>query len=92
MVRSIRAHAGVAALLLVASLFRGIPAAGAEETPARPNVLLIVSDDQPTSLFTRTYMPSVFDQIVDQGINFERAYVSSSVCCPSRAHLLTGLH
>ncbi len=56
-----------------------------------PNVLLIVADDQPPSMFNRTTMPTVFSQLIDQGVRFDRAYVNSSVCCPSRAEMLTGL-
>jgi N-acetylglucosamine-6-sulfatase len=69
-----------------------VPASGAAARPARrPNILLIVADDQHRSTFTRTYMPSVFARLVDRGVRFDRAYVSSSVCCPSRAEILTGL-
>jgi arylsulfatase A-like enzyme len=57
----------------------------------RPNVLLIVADDQPSEMFSRTFMPSVFGHLVDRGATFDRAYDSSSVCCPSRSQMLTGL-
>jgi N-acetylglucosamine-6-sulfatase len=56
-----------------------------------PNFLLIISDDQSTRLFNRTLMPRVFAEIVDQGVNFTRAYVNVPLCCPSRATILTGL-
>ena len=36
-------------------------------------------------------MPSTFRDLVDQGILFKRAYVNTSLCCPSRAQILTGL-
>jgi len=57
----------------------------------RPNILLLVSDDQAWSTFSRDLMPSTFRDLVDQGILFKRAYVNTSLCCPSRAQILTGL-
>ena len=56
------------------------------ETP--PNIILIISDDQRYD--TMPYMPRTVDRIFDQGVNFERAYVTLSRCCPSRATILTG--
>ena len=63
---------------------------GADFAPARPNILLIVADDQANSTFNRALMPTVFSQIVDKGVQFDRHYVASSLCCPSRAEMLTG--
>lgn len=60
--------------------------------PSRPNILLIISDDQAWSNFSRRLMPAVFTDIVDRGALFTRAYASSSVCCPSRAEMFTGLY
>jgi arylsulfatase A-like enzyme len=37
-------------------------------------------------------MPSVYSQLVDQGVLFKRAYVNTSLCCPSRAQIVTGLY
>jgi arylsulfatase A-like enzyme len=57
----------------------------------RPNILMLISDDQARSTFSRDLMPSTFRELVDQGILFKRAYVDTSLCCPSRAQILTGL-
>ncbi len=57
-----------------------------------PNILLIVADDQARSLFNRSIMPTVFSALVDQGTLFNRFYVSTSLCCPSRSQMLTGLY
>src|SRR6185295_13252925 len=67
------------------------PAASAGAQATRPNILLLVSDDQAWSTFSRDLMPSVYGQLVDQGVLFKRAYVDTSLCCPSRAQILTGL-
>ena len=57
----------------------------------RPNILLLISDDQAWSTFSRDLMPTTFRELVDHGILFKRAYVDTSLCCPSRAQILTGL-
>ena len=66
-------------------------AALAAPRATRPNILLIVSDDQAWSAFDRQLMPTVFSQLVDQGVLFRRAYVNTSLCCPSRSEIMTGL-
>ncbi len=58
----------------------------------RPNILLLVSDDQTDSTFSRSLMPDVYGQLVDQGVSFNRGYDVSSLCCPSRSEILTGLY
>jgi N-acetylglucosamine-6-sulfatase len=55
-------------------------------------VLILLSDDQASRLFNRELMPNVFSRVVDQGVNFTRAYVNVSQCCPSRSTILTGLY
>jgi arylsulfatase A-like enzyme len=74
------------------ALAGGRPSPKAATTNAHPNVLLIVSDDQAWSTFSRDLMPSVYDQLVDQGVLFKRAYVNTSLCCPSRAQIVSGLY
>jgi len=58
----------------------------------RPNILILLSDDQAFHLFDRQLMPNVFSKLVDQGVDFARAYVNVSQCCPSRSSILTGLY
>lgn len=60
----------------------------------RPNILLIVSDDhayQAISSYSNRLMntPSI-DRIAKEGVRFDRAYVTNSICGPSRAVILTG--
>ena len=66
-------------------------APGSAAAAPRPNILLLVSDDQAWSTFSRDLMPSTYRDLVDQGVLFKRAYVNTSLCCPSRAQILTGL-
>ena len=52
-----------------------------ERRAARPNVVLIVTDDQRAD--TLGYMQEVQDQLVDQGVTFENSLVPVATCCPS---------
>jgi N-acetylglucosamine-6-sulfatase len=54
----------------------------------RPNILFIMTDDQPTD--TMVAMPKVRNQVRDEGMTLRHAYVSQALCCPSRASTLRG--
>src|SRR5918999_1783792 len=56
----------------------------------RPNILLIVTDDQEAG--TLDHMPRTRNLIARQGMTFSRHFVPLSLCCPSRATILTGLY
>ena len=72
-------------------------AAVAAAAPA-PNVVWVLSDDagyhdfgfQGNAQFRETGLTRHIDRIAAEGIVLERAYVTASVCSPSRAGLLTG--
>ena len=59
----------------------------------RPNIIMFLIDDQnPSSIAAfggDTYTPHL-DRMAKEGMKFTRAYVSSSVCTPSRYSFLTG--
>ena len=55
---------------------------------ARPNVVLIVTDDQRWD--TLSAMPTVQSELVAKGVTFSNAFVVNPLCCPSRASILTG--
>jgi arylsulfatase A-like enzyme len=54
----------------------------------RPNFLIILSDDQ--RFDTMQYMPETQARIFDQGVTFAHGYITTPLCCPSRAGILTG--
>ena len=56
----------------------------------RPDIILIVSDDQPTGLVDN--MPWVQQELRDKGVQYVNAMVPTSLCCPSRASMLTGMY
>lgn len=60
----------------------------------RPNIVIIVSDDhayQTISAYGSKLMqtPNI-DRIANEGVLFKKAYVTNSICGPSRAVILTG--
>lgn len=62
----------------------------------KPNIILIVSDDhsyQTIGAYGSKLMdtPNI-DRIADEGVVFNKAYVTNSICGPSRAVILTGKH
>jgi arylsulfatase A-like enzyme len=58
----------------------------------RPNIVFIVTDDQDLTLGSLKVMPNVRSLIGNQGLTFTNDFVSLSLCCPSRATILTGEH
>ena len=64
------------------------PTAPARAGVARPNVILIVTDDQAWN--TLWAMPAVQSRLVAKGTTFPNSFTPTSVCCPSRATILTG--
>jgi N-acetylglucosamine-6-sulfatase len=79
-----RTLAAAAAALLIAA------GAGtdARADAARPNIVLIVSDDEDVAI--HAHMPKTKALIEDQGTRFDRFFVSYPLCCPSRASILRG--
>lgn len=55
-----------------------------------PDVVLIVTDDQ--RVHTVDWMDAVPSRIIEQGARYTNGMIPTSVCCPSRASMLTGLY
>lgn len=53
-----------------------------------PNILYVFADDLDVSEVQ--YLPELRRLITDQGVEFTNAYVSVSLCCPSRSTMLRG--
>jgi arylsulfatase A-like enzyme len=64
------------------------PAPTATPQAARPNFVLVVTDDLdvPTTL----ELPRLPDLMANRGLSFTRAYAAQPLCGPSRASILTG--
>lgn len=82
--------AAIAVALLGLVVVPRQPGIKAHTQSHRPNVLIIMTDDQSHDTLTQQFMPNTKAMIADQGINFTRAYASTALCCPSRSSLLTG--
>jgi N-acetylglucosamine-6-sulfatase len=57
-------------------------------TSPKPNILFVLTDDQ--DLATLADMPQTLKVIGRQGATFDNAFVSDSLCCPSRTTILRG--
>lgn len=61
----------------------------------KPSFLVVLTDDQPLRAMSREdpwfHTPNM-DRLADEGIIFSNAFVDSSVCCVSRASIITGQH
>lgn len=75
------------------------PKADSEQTllqKSKPNVVYIMADDLgygDLSCYGQTkFKTPNIDQLAEEGILFTQHYAGSTVCAPSRASLLTGLH
>jgi N-acetylglucosamine-6-sulfatase len=71
-------------LLLLGSL---LSACGGSDSN-KPTIVLIVTDDQRWD--TLWAMPNVRRELMARGVTFENAFVTTPLCCPSRASVLTG--
>ncbi|HEU4703938.1 MAG TPA: sulfatase, partial [Conexibacter sp.] len=56
-------------------------------TPPQPNVVFVLTDDLSSDLLP--YMPNV-RRLQQRGTTFSNYFVTDSLCCPSRASILTG--
>lgn len=80
--------------ILTTLVFPACVSAQVAPSNARPNIVLIVSDDhayQTISAYGSQLMqtPNI-DRIAKAGVVFNKAYVTNSICGPSRACILTG--
>jgi N-acetylglucosamine-6-sulfatase len=66
----------------------GVPLApGDAPSSGRPNIVFVLTDDLSWNLVR--FMPNV-QQMQREGATFTRYFVTDSLCCPSRASILTG--
>jgi len=70
---------------------------GPAPTPLRPNVVIVLTDDQRWDTTDGTHspggafvMPYTRDALADHGVDLPNAFITTPVCCPSRASILSG--
>jgi arylsulfatase A-like enzyme len=89
-----RGAAGAVVVPLLLALFLSEPstrparAEAGKKPNARPNVLIIVTDDQ--RLDTMDAMPKTRRWISKEAVSFKNAYATTPRCCPSRSSIMTG--
>ena len=85
-------HKGIVVIMLLLLFGLGVPPAqpeaGLAQSRARPNIVLILTDDQ--RFGDLKHMPNVQKLLVRQGTTFKRFTIAQPSCCPSRASFLTG--
>lgn len=57
---------------------------------SKPNVVLIMADDQDVHLDSMSVMPNVNKWLGDEGVRYESHYCTVAWCCPSRVNFFTG--
>lgn len=84
-------------LILLATLgadpAAALPAPAIAALPASPNILWIVMDDVGVELpcyGEKAIQTPNIDRLVREGTRFDRAFLTSSVCSPSRSAMITG--
>ncbi len=84
----------LAATLLAALLLPALPTPAPAASPDRPNVLLVVSDDQGWPdlgcIGTKPVRTPNLDRLAAEGARATNFYVTWPACTPSRGSLLTG--
>jgi N-acetylglucosamine-6-sulfatase len=88
-------RAAGAALLALAALGAAVvvPRPAAVRSDDRPNVIVVLTDDQRAGTFAQ--MPWLGSQLARVGsgwTEFPNAFANTPLCCPARASLLTGLY
>lgn len=103
--RSIRLIALATVLMATASHGPLVPVTAAASGPTKPNFVIVLTDDQRWDTIGRclpsidpdddqagsnSCMPFLQQDLMPDGVTFERGYVTTALCCPSRASILTG--
>jgi N-acetylglucosamine-6-sulfatase len=56
----------------------------------KPNIVVILTDDQDLHMDSVEYMPLLKKHVTDHGTFYKSHYCSTAICCPSRVTLWTG--
>lgn len=80
--------------VLLAGMLLRTEAAPSGKASQPPNIVLIISDDHAWNDYSFMGHPKVrtpnLDKLAAQSVTYRRGYVTSSLCCPSLASILTG--
>ncbi len=86
---------GVFARVILAGVASWLYAPGFAVPTNRPNVLLIMTDQQSAEMLSctgnRFVSTPVLDRLAASGVRFEKAFCANPVCGPSRTAMMTGV-
>lgn len=84
----------LSSLLAITMAGASLVAVRAEQEPGRPDVIILLTDQQRADAFGAAgavdLQTPVMDRLARQGVVFTRAFAATPQCSPSRAALLTG--
>lgn len=90
MKRTVGAGAALGAMSL------GLRASAAAPTDTPPNILFVLTDDQRWDAVgyrgQRRIQTPMLDELARGGVVFNNAFVTTSICCTSRASIFTGMY
>ncbi len=90
--KAVRLLASMATALLFAGVVVLVTVIGSARSPAvaaePPNIVFVLTDD--LASHDMQYLAGLRNIMARNGTTFQRAYVSDSLCCPSRATILRG--
>lgn len=91
-----RQFVATAAAGAVGALLFGTKAQGQQSDSPRPNFVIMMTDDQRWDAMScagnEILKTPNMDRIAAEGVRFENAFVTNSLCSPSRATVMTGLY
>lgn len=77
-------------LVLGALLGASATAAGGLSQPKKPNIVILMSDDQDLRLGSTDYQQILHRDVHAKGIEFGNHYATTANCCPSRTSFFRG--
>src|ERR1700733_9860874 len=80
--------------ILICTALLGVPLSARADAPARPNVVVLVTDDQRADCLSCAGHPLLktphIDRLAAEGVRFPNMFVTTSICAISRASIITG--
>jgi len=87
-------HRAIISFLLLVSVLSCAEEEIADISDDQPNILFVITDDQRWDMMGNVnpdlHTPEM-DRLAEDGLRFENAFVTTSICAASRASMLTGL-
>jgi arylsulfatase A-like enzyme len=81
-------------IIALGTAFASVAESNAADAPARPNLVLLLTDDQRADCLSCAGHPLLktpnIDRLAKEGAHFRNAFVTTSICCVSRASYFTG--